>query len=167
MYRMIFTPSQSAKSNNHPTAITPTPPPPNQSNTNTNTNPNKLIPTPTGEINQIMTELSKAAFAEELQKNERAILIKFGAEWCGPCKQIDPLVHQLMRQMPLNIKCYVLDIDDEASFDLYAFLKSKRMVNGVPVLLCYKKGNLSWVPTDVIVGANPEHVKAIFERALI
>jgi len=163
MYRMIFTPSQSAKSNNPPPVTATATAPTNQSNTNTNTTKS----TPTGEINQIITELSKAAFAEELQKNERAILIKFGAEWCGPCKQIDPLVHLLMRQMPSDIKCYVLDIDDEASFDLYAFLKSKRMVNGVPVLLCYKKGNLSWVPSDVIVGANPEHVKAFFERALL
>ena len=160
---MIFTNSQPTNTNksNPPTATATATATTNQSNTN----PNKS--TPTGEINQIFTELSKAGFAEELQKNERAILIKFGAEWCGPCKQIDPLVHQLMRQMPLDIKCYVLDIDDEASFDLYAFLKSKRMVNGVPVLLCYKKGNLSWVPNDVIVGANPEHVRAFFERSLL
>jgi len=159
---MIFTPSQSNQKAK-PTTPTPTWNPPSHSQPLISVNTGNTI----NANNQIITELSKAAFAEELQKNERAILIKFGAEWCGPCKQIDPLVHLLMRQMPADIKCYVLDIDDEASFDLYAFLKSKRMVNGVPVLLCYKKGNLSWVPSDVIVGANPEHVKAFFERALL
>jgi len=125
------------------------------------------IQTQTGN-HEIGTELCKSAFAELLLKTQhKAIILKFGAEWCGPCKQIDPLVHQLMAQMPEDIKCYVLDIDDENSFDLYAFLKSKRMVNGVPVLLCYKQGNVSWVPNEVVVGANPDHVRAFFERCLL
>jgi hypothetical protein len=60
----------------------------------------------------------------------------------------------------------VLDIDEEGAFDLYAFLKSKRMVNGVPVLICYKKGNLTWVPDDVVVGANVEAIQALFQKCL-
>jgi hypothetical protein len=72
-----------------------------------------------------------------------------------------------MSQMPEDVQCFVLDIDDEASFDLYAFLKSKRMVNGVPVLLAYKAGNVSWVPDDVTVGANTENVHLFFQRRLI
>jgi thiol-disulfide isomerase/thioredoxin len=116
----------------------------------------------------VKTELSKADFIELLTKhNTNSVVIKFGAEWCGPCKQIDPYIYQYMSQMPEDVQCFVLDIDDEASFDLYAFLKSKRMVNGVPVLLAYKAGNVSWVPDDVTVGANSENVHLFFQRRLI
>jgi hypothetical protein len=40
-----------------------------------------------------------------------------------------------------KITSAIIDIDD--NFEIYAFLKSKKMVNGVPVILCYKKGNQS------------------------
>jgi thioredoxin 1 len=114
----------------------------------------------------VITSMNKAEFGESLKNNTGAVIIKFGAEWCGPCKQIESQVYTLMAQMPTEIMCAVLDIDDEASFDLYAFLKSKRMVNGVPALLCYKKGNMSWVPDDTVVGANAAAIQALFQKCL-
>jgi thioredoxin 1 len=112
----------------------------------------------------VITGMTKAEFAERLKNNCGAVVIKFGAEWCGPCKQIEAQVYEHMAKMPAEIVCCVLDIDDEGAFDLYAFLKSKRMVNGVPVLLCYKKGNLTWVPDDVVVGANVAGIDALFRK---
>ena len=114
----------------------------------------------------VVTSMTKAEFIEALQNNKGAVVIKFGAEWCGPCKQIEGLVYECMGKMPTEILCAVLDIDDDGAFDLYAFLKSKRMVNGVPVLLCYKKGNLTWVPDDVVVGANVDGIKAMFQKCV-
>ena len=114
----------------------------------------------------VLTTMSKSDFGIALQNNQGAIVIKFGAEWCGPCKQIEGLVYGCMSKMPTEILCAVLDIDEEGAFDLYAFLKSKRMVNGVPVLICYKKGNLTWVPDDVVVGANVESIQALFQKCL-
>lgn len=40
----------------------------------------------------IITELSKEDFGRALLENPGALVIKFGAEWCGPCKRIEPLV---------------------------------------------------------------------------
>jgi thioredoxin 1 len=114
----------------------------------------------------VITKMSKTEFLEAIQQNKGAIVLKFGAEWCGPCKQIEPLVYDLMSRMPENIKCACLDIDDEDSFDLYAYLKSKRMVNGVPVILCYKKGNLSWVPDNAVVGANVDGIRDLFSKCI-
>ena len=113
----------------------------------------------------VITQMTKTEFGEYLQKNQGALVIKFGAEWCGPCKQIEAQVYGLMAQMPTEICCSVLDIDDEdGAFELYAFLKSKRVVNGVPAIVCYKKGNLSWIPDDVIIGANPGAITELFQK---
>jgi hypothetical protein len=44
------------------------------------------------------------------------------------------------------------------------FLKSKKMVNGIPVLLCYKKGNTTFAPDDIVTGAEPQPLDAFFRR---
>ena len=38
------------------------------------------------------------------------------------------------------------------------------MVNGIPVMLCYKKGNKSFVPDDAVTGANPAELNEFFKR---
>ena len=112
----------------------------------------------------VITEMSKTDFVNAINDNKGALIIKFGAEWCGPCKTIEPLVYDLMSKVPSTVTCAALDIDEESNFDLYAFLKSKKMVNGVPVILFYKTGNQSWVPNDVIVGANSEQIRILFNK---
>jgi len=64
----------------------------------------------------VITQMTKAEFGEHLQRNQGALVIKFGAEWCGPCKQIEAQVYGLMAQMPTEISCSVLDIDEEGAF---------------------------------------------------
>jgi hypothetical protein len=56
------------------------------------------------------------------------------------------------------------DIDVDESFDFYALLKNKKMVNGIPVILCYKKGNSTYIPDDMITGAEPNALHAFFKR---
>ena len=111
-----------------------------------------------------ITEMSKDSFSQLLQSNKGLLIIKFGAEWCGPCKKIDPLVYDWMNKLSTNanIQCAIIDIDD--NFEIYAFLKSKKMVNGVPVILCYKKGNISWIPDKAVVGADERQVNIFFQE---
>jgi hypothetical protein len=56
------------------------------------------------------------------------------------------------------------DIDVDQSIDFYSFLKSKKMVNGIPVILCYKKGNVTFIPDDTITGADPVQLDLFFKR---
>ncbi len=112
----------------------------------------------------VITEMTKESFSQLLQTNTGFLIIKFGAEWCGPCKKIDPLVYTWMNKLSDNpdIKCAIIDIDD--NFDIYAFLKSKKMVNGVPAILSYRKGNLSWVPDKAVVGADETQINVFFQN---
>jgi thioredoxin 1 len=116
-----------------------------------------LVPLP----DTVMTEMSKEDFVIALNNNPGALVIKFGAEWCGPCKRIDPMVYEWMSRLPPTIQGAVIDIDD--NFDIYALLKSKRIVNGVPVILCYKKGNLTPVPDHIVVGADENQIRQFFD----
>jgi len=111
-----------------------------------------------------ITSLSKEQFFEELKKNQTAFIIKFGAEWCGPCQKIDPLVYDWISKMPPEIKCAIIDVDE--NFEIYAFLKSKKMVNGIPAILCYDRGNTNYIPSDTVIGADPVQVDLFFQRCL-
>ena len=98
-----------------------------------------------------------------LQQNPGVIIIKLGAEWCGPCKKIEHPVTEWMKRMPREtIQCVILDIDE--SFEIYATLKQKKMVNGIPAILAYYAGNVSIIPDDIVVGADLNQVKLFFDR---
>ena len=103
-------------------------------------------------------------FSEYLQTNPGLIIIKFGAEWCKPCQRIKQQVHDWFNRMPETVQCFIIDVDE--SFELYAFLKTKKMVNGVPVILCYDKGTANYIPSDSIIGADKSGIDAFFQRCL-
>ena len=113
-------------------------------------------------MKEIITKLDKESFTDNLKKNPGIFIIKFGAEWCGPCKAIESLVEERMNKLSNRAKCAIIDIDD--NFEIYAALKSKRVVNGIPVILGYKKGNLTHVPNEVIIGADKVQINTFFNR---
>ncbi len=62
-----------------------------------------------------------------------------------------------------------MDVDVDGNDKVYGFLHSKKMVNGLPTILCYKKKNLpheqiTFIPDDSIIGASPSELDAFFTR---
>lgn len=112
-------------------------------------------------ITDIKTPKALTAF---LEVNQGIIIIKMGAEWCAPCKRIEPLVNSWFKKMPNNVYCAIVDID--TCFELFGFLKKKRVVKGVPTLLAYYKDNTHYVPDDLTSGADEREVNDFFERCL-
>ena len=72
-------------------------------------------------------------FLKLLQANPGLVIMKLGATWCNPCKVIAPVIHAFFASSPQNVICADIDVDE--SFDLYAVLKQKKMVNGIPVIV--------------------------------
>ncbi len=112
---------------------------------------------------QIISEIfDRQTFHNLLRENLGLIILKLGAEWCGPCKRIEPIVHSFFATTPPEVICG--DIDVDRSFDLYSYLRSKKMVNGVPVMLCYRKGNTSFIPDESVTGSDPNSLHKFFIR---
>lgn len=108
------------------------------------------------------TMLTRNSLADMVDRNTRGIIVvKFGAEWCGPCKKIEPHVNVAMAQMPQNVYCYLVDIDQ--SVDLYAFLKAKKVVSGVPSMLAYYPGSVLVAPEQRVVGTDSVAIDHFFE----
>lgn len=73
-------------------------------------------------------------FESEVLKSDVPVLVDFTAEWCVPCKVVDPIIESLMPEMDGRAKVFKLDIDE--SPEIYQQLG----VNGVPHVLFFKDG---------------------------
>ncbi len=104
--------------------------------------------------------------SQNLLTNNQMIIIKFTAEWCGPCQVIKSLVQELVSKLPPSIKYY--EIDSEKSIELYGKLKRMRMINGVPAILGYKSGEkaLWYEPDDSVLGGDKAQITAFFDRCI-
>lgn len=101
-------------------------------------------------------------FLNLLKVNPGLVIVKLGAKWCGPCRNIAHIVEGFFASSPPDVICADIDVDE--SIDLYSYLKQKRMVNGIPVMLLYKRGNVSFIPDDSVTGGDPGQLDAFFKR---
>ena len=74
------------------------------------------------------------------------VILKFYADWCKPCKQITPFVEKIMNEKAKKFesrgvknKFIFVSVDVDECFDLYAFMKKQKMINGIPALFLYSK----------------------------
>jgi thioredoxin 1 len=73
-------------------------------------------------------------FDDEVLKSSDPVLVDFTATWCGPCKQLSPIVDQLATELAGKVKVGKLDIDDSP------VVASKLGIRGVPTLMVFKNG---------------------------
>lgn len=75
-------------------------------------------------------------FESEVVKSDVPVLVDFTATWCGPCRQIAPLVDQLADEYEGRAKVVKLDIDESPE-------TARRFgIRGVPTILVFKGGEV-------------------------
>jgi len=101
-----------------------------------------------------------------IAENPGRIFIKFSSKTCAPCKRIEKQVYRWLDRLSQNCQCAFIDID--SCRDVYNFYKSKKMIPGVPTMFCYhKKTDISYVPDDIVVGANPTEIDIFFNKCMM
>lgn len=106
----------------------------------------------------------RALFLKNLAETPNHTILKLTATWCGPCKQIAEYTRLASLRLPANVDLIECDVDE--SFDLYASLKQKKMVNGIPVFLFYKNGNATLISDLSVTGASTKDLDAFFFRVV-
>ena len=108
-------------------------------------------------------EGDRNALLQLLTQNPGLLIFKYTAEWCKPCQTIKTEVDGHFQSISSNrVSCYEVDVDE--NFDLFAYMKTKKMMKGIPTMMAYKKGTTSFSPDDSISGADITEVNAFFAR---
>lgn len=92
-----------------------------------------------------LPELTDEAFESEISGSSLPVLVDFGAEWCHPCKQLDPIVEELAAEWQGKVKVFHLDIDENTDSTM------QYGVMGVPTLILFKDGE----PAERMTGYAP------------
>jgi len=91
-------------------------------------------------------ESSDATFKNDVLQATGPVLVDFWAEWCGPCRQLMPLVDELSKEMQGKLKVVKVNIDKNPE------TPQTYGVRGIPTLIIFKDGK----PAATKVGSLPK-----------
>ena len=86
------------------------------------------------------------SFGTEVLKSDKPVLVDFWAEWCAPCKKVDPLLAEIAKEMGDKVEIVQLNIDETPETT-----RAYRVMS-VPTLTIFKGGQ----PVNSVAGAKPK-----------
>jgi thioredoxin 1 len=93
-------------------------------------------------------EVTDETFAQEVEQAEGLAMVDFWAAWCGPCRLVAPIVHELSEQYAGQVKVAKLDVDASQRTAMRFGIRS------IPSILFFKDGQ----HVETVVGAVPKQV---------
>ena len=90
-------------------------------------------------------------FETEVLKGSKPTLVDFWAEWCGPCKQIGPILEEISDEMSSEIVIAKHNIDEHPN------QPTKYGVRGIPTMLLFKDGELKATKIGATCLHGPHH----------
>ena len=74
----------------------------------------------------------------DIINSENLTLVDFFATWCGPCKQMHPVLEQLKQELGDSIRIVKLDVDKNETLANFYHIQS------VPTLMLFRSGQVVW-----------------------
>ena len=79
-------------------------------------------------------KITAANFENEVLRSDKPVLMDFYADWCGPCKMLAPVVHEIAEENAGIIKVGKINVDEQME------LAMRFQVSSIPMLVVFKDG---------------------------
>ena len=119
--------------------------------------PAAAAPAPGGSDAGLIRETTTQAFKADVldASREVPVLVDFWAPWCGPCKQLTPILEKAVKAAKGKVRLVKMNIDDHPQ------IAGQLGIQSIPAVIAFKDGQ----PLDGFMGALPEsQVAAFIER---
>ena len=93
-----------------------------------------------------MLAINDSQFDAEVLNVKGLVLVDFWAEWCGPCRQMIPILEEISKEMSDKVKICKMNVDESPN------KASELGIRSIPSIFLFKDGK----QIDVKVGLNPK-----------
>ncbi|NJL50436.1 MAG: thioredoxin [Blastochloris sp.] len=117
----------------------------------------KAGPAASGAADSLVRDVTTQSFVKDVIEESKAqpVLVDFWAGWCGPCKQLTPVLEKVVRAARGKVKLAKMNIDEHPA------VASQLGIQSIPAVIAFVDGR----PIDGFMGALPEgQVTAFIER---
>ena len=91
-------------------------------------------------------QVTDGDFKTKVLEADGLVLVDFGAEWCPPCKALEPVIADIGRELAGSVTVYAMDVDTSPE------TAAQFGVRGVPTVLLFRNGQ----PVERLVGLRPK-----------
>jgi thioredoxin 1 len=87
-------------------------------------------------VSNNVIHVSEQEFEEQVLNSEIPVLVDYWAEWCGPCKMIEPIINELADNYNGQVRFAKVNIDENRSTAM------QYNVRGIPTLMVFRDGKV-------------------------
>ncbi len=89
--------------------------------------------------------------------SSRPVLVDFYAEWCGPCKQVPPILKEVKQELREQVRIIKVDVDRNPQ------IATKFKIRSIPTLMLFKNGEARWTGQGV---RQADEIKLIVQQEI-
>lgn len=93
---------------------------------------------------------------QHIINSSKPVLVDFYADWCGPCKEIPPVLKKVKQEVK-GVRIVKVNVDENP------FIASRYKVNRLPTLIVFKDGEPIWTYEGIFC---PEKLKSVLQSRM-